>query len=277
MALITLRSIKGSPLTITEVDDNFIAINTELGNKLDATSYTAADILTKVKTVDGLSSGLDSDLLRGLSSSSSDTTGNTVVVRNGGNFAAGDISANMLDASEVRTTTISFEGSTVDGNTINLVASDPLVDHTITVPAVTGTLVTTGDTGSITNTMLAGSISNLKLQNSTITIDGNAINLGGTVNVTTGDNTWTGTQTFKDNKFNIVDNADASKKLAFEINGITPSTTRTLTIADANGTIATQEYVTAYVQATSANSQGTKTISTSAPTGGVDGDIWYQV
>ena len=40
-------------------------INTELGTKLPTTSYTAADILTKIKTVDGSSSGLDADLLDG--------------------------------------------------------------------------------------------------------------------------------------------------------------------------------------------------------------------
>ena len=35
--------------------------------KLDAASYTAADVLTKIKTVDGVGSGLDADLLDGAS------------------------------------------------------------------------------------------------------------------------------------------------------------------------------------------------------------------
>lgn len=39
MATLTLRSVKGSPLTNTEVDNNFSALNTELG--------------TTVKTVNG--------------------------------------------------------------------------------------------------------------------------------------------------------------------------------------------------------------------------------
>ena len=63
MATLTLRSIKGSPLTITEVDDNFTALNTDVGNRLLSSSYTAADVLTKIKTVDGIGSGLDADLL----------------------------------------------------------------------------------------------------------------------------------------------------------------------------------------------------------------------
>lgn len=36
-----------------------------LGDKLDAADYTAADVLTKIKTVDGTTSGLDADLLDG--------------------------------------------------------------------------------------------------------------------------------------------------------------------------------------------------------------------
>lgn len=41
------------------------AIQTQLNAKLASASYTAADVLTKVKTVDGTSSGLDADLLDG--------------------------------------------------------------------------------------------------------------------------------------------------------------------------------------------------------------------
>jgi hypothetical protein len=65
MATLTLRLVKGSPLTNNEVDGNFTALNNELATKLDATAYTAADVLTKLKTVDGINSGLDADTLRG--------------------------------------------------------------------------------------------------------------------------------------------------------------------------------------------------------------------
>ena len=41
---------------------------TAIGLKLDSSAYTAADVLTKVKTVDGAGSGLDADLLDGQSS-----------------------------------------------------------------------------------------------------------------------------------------------------------------------------------------------------------------
>ena len=68
MATLTLRSVKGSPLTNSEVDGNFTALNTELATKLTATDYNAADVLTKLKTVDGAGSGLDADLIDGITS-----------------------------------------------------------------------------------------------------------------------------------------------------------------------------------------------------------------
>lgn len=93
MATITLRSTKGSPLTNTEVDNNFSNINTEVGTKLNSSSYTAADVLAKLLTVDGAGSGLDADLLDGLTTASANTA-STVVVRDAsGNFSAGTITA----------------------------------------------------------------------------------------------------------------------------------------------------------------------------------------
>ena len=47
-------------------DANFsTTISTQIGAKLDSSSYTAADVLAKIKTVDGSGSGLDADLLDG--------------------------------------------------------------------------------------------------------------------------------------------------------------------------------------------------------------------
>jgi hypothetical protein len=98
MATIVLRSVKGSPLTIAEADANFDNLNSEVGIKLTATDYNASDVLTKIKTVDGVGSGLDADLLDGLNTSSSDTSGNTVVTRSSGNFSANIITANLVGA-----------------------------------------------------------------------------------------------------------------------------------------------------------------------------------
>lgn len=54
----------------------------------------------------------------------------------------------------------------------------------ITIPATSGTMITSGDTGTVTNTMLAGSIANAKLANSSVTINGSAVSLGGSITVT---------------------------------------------------------------------------------------------
>ena len=276
MATITLRSIKGSPLTIAEMDDNFTALNTDIGNRLLSTSYTASDVLTKIKTVDGTGSGLDADLLDGLSSASTNTSSTIVARDSSGNFAAGQITATTLVGSlTVPTTgTLSIAGSS--SGSVALTVPATAGSTTITLPATTGTVVTTGDTGTVTNTMLAGSIANAKLANSTITIDGNAVSLGGSVSISSGNITWTGSQTFRDNRWTMTDNTDTTKAFAFEASGITTGSTRTLTVPDVDGTIALQSYVTSYVQTTGQNSQGAKTVSTGDPTGGSDGDIWYK-
>lgn len=101
MAKITLRTGptgKGSPLTLEEVDNNFTNLNIEVGQKLDITEYTASDVLAKVKLVDGIDSGLDADLVRGLNSSSIVPTATdykaSVVTRDAtGNFAGVTITA----------------------------------------------------------------------------------------------------------------------------------------------------------------------------------------
>lgn len=52
-------------------DPNFATtVSTSIGTKLDASSYTAADVLTKIKTVDGSGSGLDADTLDGVQATS---------------------------------------------------------------------------------------------------------------------------------------------------------------------------------------------------------------
>jgi hypothetical protein len=49
----------------SHAQSDITGLTVALSNKLDASAYTAADVLTKVKTVDGIGSGLDADLLDG--------------------------------------------------------------------------------------------------------------------------------------------------------------------------------------------------------------------
>ena len=97
MATIVLRSGKGSPLTIAEADANINNLNNEVGTKLATATYTAADVLAKIKTVDGTGSGLDADLLDGLHASTTHISStSTVVARDtSGNFSATTITATL--------------------------------------------------------------------------------------------------------------------------------------------------------------------------------------
>jgi len=113
---LTLRSTKGSPLTNAEVDANFSNISTQIALGQTAASYTAADVLAKLITVDGSGSGLDADLLDGLNSATANTA-STVVVRDAsGNFAAGTITAalagNATTATDLQATLVVAKGGT---------------------------------------------------------------------------------------------------------------------------------------------------------------------
>jgi hypothetical protein len=79
---------------------------------------------------------------------------------------------------------IVFEGSSADAFETTLSVANPTADQTITFPNITGTVVTTGDTSTVTNTMLAGSIANNKLVNSSVTLDGVVVSLGGSAVIT---------------------------------------------------------------------------------------------
>jgi len=120
MATITLRSVKGSALTIEEADANFNNLNTEVGTKLDAVDYNAPDILTKLRTVDGSGSGLDADFLDGLNSSVSHTPGTSSIVArdSSGNFSANNITANLIG--NVSGNVVGDLTGTVTGNATNV-------------------------------------------------------------------------------------------------------------------------------------------------------------
>jgi hypothetical protein len=68
--------VQDNVATLTTTVDNFgtssnanaAALATGIATKLDSSDYIASDVLTKIKTVDGVGSGLDADLLDGQSS-----------------------------------------------------------------------------------------------------------------------------------------------------------------------------------------------------------------
>lgn len=98
---------------------------------------------------------------------------------------------------------------------------------------------TTGEFGT-------SSIPNSQLQNSSVTIGSTAVALGSTATTIAGLLSITSTAVITaDSGFRVQDNVDSSKQLAFQCSGISSATTRTLTVPDESGTIATQDFATA--------------------------------
>ena len=235
MADLILRGIKGSPLSIDELDTNFININNDIGTKLNASAYTSTDVLAKVLSLDGPGSGLDADTVDGYNTSTS-TVANTVAIRN----ASGD-----LYATAFRGDSYGVHNGNVVGGIISGAVSASTVSATLGFTGdltgdVTGAITTSALTltGPVTANSFAGSAGQVlasrgsSLSPEWVTIDASNTN-----------NTWTGSQTFRDNKFAITDDSDTTKILNLQLSSITTGTTRTLTVADSDGTIATREYI----------------------------------
>jgi hypothetical protein len=91
MANLTLRTTKGSPLTATELDNNFANLNTDIASRL-----TVAGLRAAILEIDGTGSGIDADLLDGQVASSINTVSTIVARDSSGNFAAGGITASSL-------------------------------------------------------------------------------------------------------------------------------------------------------------------------------------
>jgi hypothetical protein len=199
MATILLRlgatgatGVKNSPLTNAEIDTNFSNLNTDIGTRLLSSDYTAADILTKIKTVDGTGSGLDADVLDGLNAVSG-ATGASIVSRDAsGNFSAGTITATFTG--NVTGNTAGVHTGAVTGN----VTGNTAGVHTGAVTGnVTGNL--TGNvTGNTTGTQ-NGAVGNVTpstgafttLSTAGILSAGAAVVLGGTLSAN-GSNGTTG-------------------------------------------------------------------------------------
>ena len=165
----------------------------------------------------------------------------------------------ILDAPVLKATSatvagkILFKEGTDNGtNTVTLLGAAATADVTLTLPAETGTVLSTGT-----------SIANSNLANSSVTIGSTAVSLGATTASLAGVTSITSAAVVTDDDgFRVRDNSDATKQLAFECSGITTSTTRTMTIPDADGTIATQAYVNAQITAEDLDvSDGTTAIS----------------
>ena len=121
MASITLRSVKGSPLSIAEADANFENLNSEVGDKLDTADFTAANILTKLSdNDDGTGRELNAETVQGFDISTSADSDTLVLRGASGQITVGNIScAGSLTGNVIGNVTGNLTGS-VTGNATNV-------------------------------------------------------------------------------------------------------------------------------------------------------------
>ena len=145
---------------------------------------------------------------------------------------------------------ITFEGATggVDANETLLAVTDPTADRTITFPDATGTValltslsIASGSGltyNSSTGEFGTNAIPNSQLANSSITIGGTGVALGGSITTFSGLSSVTADAVVtKTGGFRVIDSTDNTKQVAFDASAVSGSTTRTLAVPDASDTL----------------------------------------
>jgi hypothetical protein len=138
-----------------------------------------------------------------------------------------------LDGSETLTTkTINLTSNTLTGTTAQF--NTALSDNDFATLAGSETLTTK------TINLASNTLSGTTAQFNTALSDNDFATLAGSetlTNKTLTSPTLAGTPVFPDNVFTVVGSADATKKVAIEVDGLTTGTTRTVTIQDADQTL----------------------------------------
>ena len=143
---------------------------------------------------------------------------------------------------------ITFEGSTANDFETSLTVTDPTADRTITFPDATGTVALLSSLSiasgsgltynSSTGEFSTNAIPNSKLANSSITIGGTGVALGGSITTFSGLSSVTADAVVtKTGGFRVIDSTDNTKQLAFDASAISGSTTRTLAVPDVSDTL----------------------------------------
>ena len=234
--------------------DKTLTLPNETGTILSTASSIANSNLANSSLTIGSTSvslGGTATTIAGLSSLTSTTLVGTTLISG---------SADAANSIKLVSGTLVFEGSTANNFETTISVTDPTADRTITFPDPAGTVVLLGSLSvaggsgltynSGTGQFGTSSIPNSQLANSTVTVGSTAVALGASATTFTGLASITSTAVVtNDSGFRVRDNSDNTKQLAFECSGISGSTTRTLTIPDSNGTIATQAYVQSQITA----------------------------
>ena len=168
-------------------------------------------------------------------------TASSFVNVGGGSGSAGSIN--------IEPGAIIFEGSSADAFETTLQVTNPTADRTITFPDAGGTVALLSSLSvaagsgltynSSTGEFGTSAIPNAQLANSSITVGSTAIALGSSSTTLAGLTSVTSTGiTTNDSGFRIRNNTDITKQVGFSAASISTGTTRTLTVPDADGTLA---------------------------------------
>lgn len=186
-ALVSNSSGKVAVSAVTSTELGYLvgvtsAIQTQLDAKLASASYTAADVLTKLKTVDGSDSGLDADLLDGthksdlLTAASSSSATNLSITVGGTTKNITDLYA--YKATELETARTIWGQSFNGTKNISGALSGATTGSFSSNVTIGGTLGVTGDT-TLGKKLTLNGIPIYKSQDGVLYIDGNLAVTGG--------------------------------------------------------------------------------------------------
>lgn len=181
---------------------------TGLSWKTSVAAATTANItLSGEQTIDGVLTSSSRVLVKNQSTA----TQNGIYVSAAGAWSR---ATDTDTGTELVSATVLIAGGSVNGNT-----QWTCSNTSVTIGVTNVTFVQIASAGVYTN-------------GTGITLTGNAFSINQAANLT-----WTGTHSFRDASFSLLDNSDTSKVAKFELSGITTATTRTFTVPDFNGTV----------------------------------------
>ena len=223
--------------------DKTLTLPNETGTVLSTASSIANSNLANSAVTIGSTSvslGATANTIAGLNTLTSSSLIATTALRSGATDAANSI--------QISNGTISFEGSTANDFETGITVTDPTTDRTITFPDATGTVallstlsIASGSGltyNSSTGEFGTNAIPNSQLANSSITIGGTGVALGGSITTFSGLSSVTADAVVtKTGGFRVIDSTDNTKQVAFDASAVSGSTTRTLAVPDVSDTL----------------------------------------
>lgn len=174
-----VTSVSGKTLAAADIPTLEISkisgLQDSLDAKLESSAYTAADVLAKLKTVDGSNSGLDADLLDGthktalFTALASSSATNISITVGGTTKSIADLFANSAAKLETART---IWGQSFDG-------TKPVTGALTSVTDITGTGTFTGANLKATDSVYVNGIRLHKTSDGVITLEGNLAITGG--------------------------------------------------------------------------------------------------